>query len=100
MFKLFKKPLFAVKEKEHSNADEIRKYAKSVFITPARQRGDKSVSFSASDIHAGLGYKARFPAVCSAIDAKKFSEFARVDLVKRSGPKQGATAKWTFKMQS
>jgi hypothetical protein len=99
MFKLFKKPFFAVKEKEHSGADEIRKYAKSVYVTPARQRGDKTFSFSASDIHAGLGYKGNFQAVCSAIDARKFSEFARVELVKRSGTKKGATAKWIFKMQ-
>jgi 5-methylcytosine-specific restriction enzyme B len=98
MFNFLKKPLFAKTEKDHSEADEIRKYAKTIYITPARQRGDKTVSFYASDIHIALGDKARFQAVCSAIDAKKFSEFARVELVKRSGTKQGATAKWTFKL--
>jgi len=36
--------------------------------------------------------------VCSAIDAKKFEEFARVKLVKREGDKQGASARWTFKV--
>lgn len=96
MFNFFRKPVKSNDKKEGSSADEIRKYAKSAFITPARQRGDKTVTFSASDIHAGMLEKELFPAICKAIDAKKFCEFARVKLVKRSGTKQGATAKWTF----
>lgn len=84
--------------KDHSDADEIRKYAKVKFVTPARQKGEKTVAFSAYDIHKGLGYNSRMPAVCSAIDAKKFAEFARVKLVKRSGPRQGAATRWTFEI--
>ena len=96
MFNFFRKPAKSNDKKENSAADEIRKYAKSVFITPARQRGDKTVTFTASDIHTGMQAKELFSAICGAIDAKKFCEFARVKLVKRSGTKQGATAKWTF----
>jgi len=98
MFKFFRKPVTSNDKKDHSDADEIRKFAKTTFITPARQRGDKTVAFSASDVHDGLGYKARYPAVCSAIDAKKFCEFARVKLNKRTGPKGGAGAKWIFSL--
>lgn len=98
MFKFFKKPLEVKKEKEHSSTDEIRKYAKIHFVTPARQRGDSLVTFSASDIHVDEGEKDHFSTVCSAIDSKKFLEFSRVELSKRSGPKKGAAAKWTFKI--
>ena len=97
MFNFFKKASVVTKEKEHSNADEIRKYAKTHFITPARQRGDKSIAFSASDIHAGMKENTLMASICSAIDSKKFSEFARVSLEKRTGPKDGAAAKWVFK---
>jgi 5-methylcytosine-specific restriction protein B len=96
MFEFLKR--HKVEAKDHSDADEIRKYAKVKFVTPARQKGEKTISFSASDIHKGLGYNLRMPAVCSAIDAQKFADFARVRLVKRSGPHQGAAAKWTFEI--
>jgi hypothetical protein len=98
MFKFFKKAPEAGKEKDHSTADEIRKYAKIHFVTPARQRGDDVVTFSASDIHVAEGESGHYSTVCGAIDSKKFLEFARVELSKRSGPKDGAAARWTFKI--
>ena len=96
MFKFFKKQSGTNEKKGSSDTDEIRKCAKTIFITPARQRGDKTVTFSASDVCGELTDKARFQTICTAIDAKKFSEFARVKLIKRTGPKQGAAARWIF----
>ena len=98
MCKLFFKQIILKEEKKGTFANEVRKYAKTVYITPARQRGDKTATFSASDLHEGLKYKNRFPLVCGAIDAKKFCEFARVKLAKRSGPRQSATTRWTFEV--
>ena len=96
---LFKRPSKASPSVEkQATADGVRKYAKVNFITPARQRGEQRATFSAADLHRGLDLHARYPLVCSAIDAKKFEEFARVKLVKREGVKQGASAKWTFKV--
>ncbi len=81
-----------------SQADEARRYAKTHFVIPARKKGEMRVSFSAKDIHQGLDLVSRYPLVCGAIDSKKFTEFARVELIKRDGPQQGATAHWTFKV--
>jgi len=50
------------------------------------------------DIHRGLHPPTAYTLICGAIDAKKFADFARVELVKREGVKQGASAKWTFKV--
>jgi hypothetical protein len=50
------------------------------------------------DLQRGMNLHAHAQLVCGAIDAKKFAEFARVELVKREGVKQGASAKWTFKV--
>jgi hypothetical protein len=81
-----------------TTADTIRKYAKTTFVTPARQKGEKRVTFNARQIHQGLELSSRYPLVCSSIDAHKFEEFARVKLVKRDGVKQGVSAEWTFKV--
>lgn len=99
LLNLFKRPA-AVKpvEVKGASADDVRKYAKVTFVTPARQRGEKRVTFSAMDIQRGMNLHAHAQLVCGAIDAKKFSEFARLELVKREGVKQGASAKWTFKV--
>ena len=54
LLNLFKRPAEAkTAEERGANADNIRKYAKFNFVTPARQRGEKRVTFSAMDIHQG-----------------------------------------------
>jgi hypothetical protein len=60
---------------------------------------DKRVTFTAEDIEKGMGLGNKFPMVCSSIDAKKFLEYARVELIRREGAAQGSTAKWTFKVK-
>lgn len=81
-----------------TTADDVRQYAVTAIILPAKRRGMKTVTFSSSDVHNGMGLAERFPLVCSAIDAKKFEEFAGVLLVNRKGPKQSSTVKWTFEI--
>ena len=99
LLNLFKRPAeVKTAEEKGATADNIRKYAKVTFVTPARQRGEKRVTFSAMDIHRELTPPTAYPLICGAIDAKKFAEFARLELVKREGVKQGASAKWTFKV--
>ena len=96
--RLFRKTELKTDKHKLSQADEIRKYAKTHYIIPARQKGDKRVSFAVSEIHQGLKLVSRYQLVCSSIDARKFKAFARVELIKREGPKEGASAHWTFKI--
>ncbi|HBG75087.1 MAG: hypothetical protein A2X25_14620 [Chloroflexi bacterium GWB2_49_20] len=81
-----------------ATAEEVRRYVLKQIQT-ARQNGEKSISFSALEIHNGLGLKQRFPLVCSAIDADKFLDFASVILIKRDGPKQSSTVRWVFDLK-
>ena len=81
-----------------ATADEVRRYALKK-IQEARQKGDKTISFTALEIHKGLGLNQRFPLVCSAIDADKFLDYASVILIKREGPKQSTTVRWTFDLR-
>ncbi|MCB2180198.1 hypothetical protein KQH54_03660 [bacterium] len=82
-----------------ATANEVREYAKVVYIDPARRLGKSTVSFTSSDIHKGMGLSARFPLVCSSIDASIFQGFASVILAKREGPKQSSTVRWTFELK-
>ena len=79
-----------------TEADRIRKYVLDHYITPARQQNQTTIKVVASQVHSGLGLHARMPAVCGALDADKFLDYAQVTLVSRSGPKQGSTATWVF----
>lgn len=79
-----------------TTANEVREYVIETIIKPARQRGNKSISFTSADIHNGMGLEQRFPLVCSAIDADKFQEYASVILARREGPEQSSTVRWVF----
>jgi hypothetical protein len=48
------------------------------------------------EIHKDLKYFGRYPAVCSAIDTSIFERENQLRLLKRTGPKHGATVRWTF----
>jgi hypothetical protein len=81
-----------------ATADEVRRYALKK-IQEARQKGDKTISFTVLEIHKGMVLNQCYPQVCSAIDADKFLDYASVILIKREGPKQSTTARWTFDLR-
>ena len=79
-----------------THADSIRQYVKVQMIEPAHQSGRNIVTINAKEVHDALGFKNRMPLVCSSLDANNFLDYAQVTLIRRSGPKQGATAEWMF----
>lgn len=80
-------------------AERIRRYTNEAFIEPARTAGKVDVTVTAGDVHRDLKLKNRMPAICGALDAQGFCERYRVVLGRRTGPKQGATAKWYFSIE-
>lgn len=79
-----------------TTADEIRRFVVKTYIQPARSRAEKTVSFTAKDIHESMGLESKYPLVCSSIDTDKFLDYAGVTLVSRSGPHQSNTVRWVF----
>jgi hypothetical protein len=79
-------------------ADRTRNFAAVNYVYPARKAKLKTVSFSSGEIHQGLVLVNRYPAVCDAIDTDLFREENRVELVDRTGPRQGSNVMWTFKV--
>ena len=82
-----------------SLADRIRNHDLRGWIDPARSAGHPQVTVRARDVHAALGLRSRYPAVCGALDADKFLDVARVTLVRRSGPRQSSTVEWVFALE-
>ena len=82
-----------------AHTDEIRKYVVDQIIEPARQHGQTTVHIRAGDIHKALGLSNRMPLVCTAIGAQKFLDYARVTLIRRTGPQQGASVEWVFTLE-
>jgi hypothetical protein len=82
---------------ERSRADEIRKFVRTTYITPARRKGLSHVTFSTDEVQAGLK-GVRLQSIVSAIDAAKFPVFAKAKLTKRAGKKGSSEVRWTFEI--
>ena len=79
-------------------ADRIRQYALEKYVEPARRNGRSEVTIRAGDVHNDMELVDRMPAVCDAINATKFPVLARLELLKRTGPRQGANAVFTYRV--
>jgi len=82
-----------------SSAKRIRAYVNDAFIEPARRAGVDETSVTAADVHKDLRLHNRMPAVCSAIDSKKFQDQFGVGVRQRTGPPQGGTVTWVFSLR-
>jgi 5-methylcytosine-specific restriction protein B len=79
-------------------ADRIRKYALDTFITPARQRGDTTVTIRCGDVHTALGMTNAHANVCQALRGRKFQEMAGVAVPSFSGPDNSSTTTFTYEL--
>lgn len=82
-----------------SHADDVRDHCNRKYIEPARQRGYHLVVVRAGDVHGEMGYRNRYPLVCSALGAKVFEENYRVERVTVEGPLNGANTIFRFRVK-
>jgi hypothetical protein len=82
-----------------SLADRIRRSAFERYVVPARATPDAEIRIRSGDLHRAMGLNARMPAVCSALDSKIFTREFALELVRRTGPHQGATVEFVFRMK-
>ena len=65
-------------------ADRIREYAYTYYVKPARDAGKSEIKIRVSDIHRGMGLRARMPSVYAALAAQTFERehnVKRLDIV-------------------
>lgn len=90
--------LLSEEDAANSEADDIRAAAISLFIDPARQRGDTTVSIRAGDLHDALGLEQAHANVCQAISGAKFQRLARVPPPRSEGPGQSSSTTFYYKL--
>jgi hypothetical protein len=79
-----------------SNAGLIREFVRIHYVERARAESATEITVCSGTVHAQLNLRNRHPAVCSALDASKFSGAYGVALLERSGPHQSSTVVWRF----
>ena len=79
-------------------ADRIRQHVLVHHIVPSRDAGENLIVVRAGDVHREMGLQDRVPAVVSALDTQRFLDMAEVVMEGRSGPPQGATTAFTFRV--
>jgi hypothetical protein len=79
-------------------ADQIRRYAVNKVIEPARIKGEHEIVLRAGDVHRDLGLRNRLPAVCAALGANLFLKLASIELLRESGPANGASKAFTYNL--
>ena len=85
-----------------SQADMIRQFVMEKFIGPARKQGEKVVSIVSGEVHREMGLSNALPAVCSALEAEAFAQYADVKLLQRHSPigsdKPSSTIRYEFSL--
>jgi 5-methylcytosine-specific restriction protein B len=81
-----------------TQADDIRRFVVREYIEPARAKGLKIVKVRVGDVNAAMGLDSRQPAIAGALGALKFLSLAKVKLIDRKGPHQGANLVFTFEL--
>ncbi len=82
-------------------SDQVRAFVRDHYIQPARQKGLRTVSVRAGEVHKALKWNLkRVPQVCSALSTRKFLTDANVELVERKGPPSGqsTTVEFTYRL--
>jgi hypothetical protein len=81
-------------------ADEIREFALTRYIGPARKRGEWAVTIRAGDVHKEMGLKLnQLPGVCSALGTNTFETQCDARRISADGPLAGANLLLTFRLR-
>lgn len=79
-----------------SSSDLVREHAVGVYINPARNRGQKTVSVNVGAVHKALRLGNRVPLVCTALESQKFQRQNHLRLISKTGPPSGQSTTVTY----
>jgi hypothetical protein len=77
-------------------AERIRRFAFQNYVAPMREARDAEIRIRAGDVHKAMRLSSRMPAVCGALDSIIFCRECGLELVRRTGPAQGANVEFVF----
>jgi hypothetical protein len=81
-----------------TSADIIRRFILSHYIVPARNRGEKTVTVRAGDVHSQMSLRGRHANVCQAMRGDKLLNLANVRLKSSKGPLAGGNTYFTYQL--
>ena len=79
-----------------SQPDDIQRFVRETYITPAKERSRDTLRLSARTIQETIGGEVTLEAICRALDTLQFLGQVGVSLVRRTGTVQDGDAAWTF----
>lgn len=80
-----------------ANSESIRKYLRENYVTPARRRGDYTVTVRAGDVAKELF--AHIPAVCGVLGSDLFEQEMRIKRIAVDGPVPGGSTLFVFRFR-
>ena len=78
-------------------AERIRQFAFENYVALMRDRPNAEIRIRAGDVHKSMRLSGRMPAVCGALDSMIFRREHGLELVRRTGPAQGANVEFVFR---
>ena len=81
-------------------ADAIREYALAKHVAPWRESGTDTLAIRAGDVEREMGLRNATPNVCSALEGRKFLSLAKLELVRRDGPRRSTTTTYHYRSVS
>lgn len=79
-------------------ADRIRNFVNETIIIPRRLSAIKKVEIRVGDIANAMNLNNRVPAICGALQTKKFEELTNVKKIGTKGPGNGMNCIITFEL--
>ena len=82
-----------------SYSDRVRQHVVDEYVSPARRRGDQTVSMNVGKVQKAVGLANRVALVCTALESQKFWEKNGLQLISKVGPPSGqsTTVTYTFR---
>lgn len=87
-------------EEDESQADKIRRYVLDNYITPARAKGQPTVTITVGPLNNEMGLQMAWPNICQALEGRLFLELANLPPPTAEGPRQSTTRKLTFSLKT
>jgi hypothetical protein len=81
--------LYVLEDGFMSLNEEVQRHIKTMYLDPARRRGESTIRIKAGDVHRDLHWVNRVPSVCTTLSSKKFQRETGLELVSKEGPPSG-----------
>jgi len=79
-----------------SHAERVRQHVVDEYLSPARKRGNQSVSVNVGTVQKAVHLTNRVSLVCTALESQKFLKENRLQLVSKTGPPSGQSTTVTY----